>query len=66
LFNEPFIHLDELQANNSSNNNNNSHIDKPASIKFPEPYAIIIVKAILSREDNVMQLKDIYNYFKTK
>jgi hypothetical protein len=63
LFNEPFIHLDELQANKS---NNNSHIDKPASIKFPEPYAIIIVKAILSREDNVMQLKDIYNYFKTK
>lgn len=30
--------------------------------KPPEPYANIIVKAILSTNNNVMQLKDIYNY----
>ena len=30
--------------------------------KPPEPYANIIVKAILSTNNNVMQLKDIYNF----
>ena len=30
--------------------------------KPPEPYANIIVKAILSTHNNVMQLKDIYNF----
>ncbi len=30
--------------------------------KPPEPYANIIVKAILSTNNNVMQLKDIYSY----
>jgi len=33
-----------------------------AGEKPPEPYANIIVKAILSTSNNVMQLKDIYSY----
>lgn len=44
----------------------NSSVNQPVkATRYPEPYAIMIVKAILSREDNVMQLKDIYNYFMT-
>lgn len=50
---------------NESNLSANSSYNQVKLNKYPEPYAIMIVKAILSREENVMQLKDIYNYFMT-
>lgn len=46
-----------LDANGLANANCQNNGEKP-----PEPYANIIVKAILSTNNNVMQLKDIYNY----
>lgn len=46
-----------LEANGLASSNCQNNGEKP-----PEPYANIIVKAILSTNNNVMQLKDIYSY----
>jgi len=53
-------YTDSNESNLSTESSNQTKLNK-----YPEPYAIMIVKAILSRKDNVMQLKDIYNYFIT-
>ncbi|CAF0842778.1 unnamed protein product [Brachionus calyciflorus] len=44
-------------AEQSKNRRRMANFDKP-----PEPYADMIAKAILTSEDNLMQLKDIYTY----
>lgn len=55
----PITHTNFLDTNEQK-------ISVQAGEKPPEPYANIIVKAILSTSHNVMQLKDIYNYMVEK
>lgn len=52
-------HVKFLEARGLDVGNANGQINGE---KPPEPYANIIVKAILSTNNNVMQLKDIYSY----
>lgn len=53
-------HLSNTNFLDSTINDSNGNVQ--IGEKPPEPYANIIVKAILSNNNNVMQLKDIYNY----